>query len=183
MSVSASTIIELPIVEPAALPLRGWMAFEIGSLLIVAACGVGIYASVPNDPLPLYIAAASLAFGISLPLFLLRVIRRYRVFIAGEQLVIRTAVGTRRLPIARLRAHGMQIIDLERCREYEPGAKRWSATMAGLQTGLFALSNGERAILVVTDRRHVCRLRSDADDLTVLLSLKNPEPLRALIGA
>jgi hypothetical protein len=183
MSTRPSTIIDLPIADPTVFPSRWWIPFEIGSLLSIVACGMGVYKFMPDDSLPLYIAAASLAFGVSLPLFLLRLIRRYRVAIEGDELVVQTGVGARRLPIANLRPQGLQVIDLDQHHEFDLRGRRWDATMAGLRTGLFKLANGERAILVVTDRRRVCRLRSDADNLTVLLSLKNPEPLRALIEA
>jgi hypothetical protein len=183
MSTRPFTLIDLPIADPTVLPSRWWIPFEIGSLLSIVACGIGVYTFMPDDPLPLYITAALLAFGVSLPFFLLRLIRRYRVAIEGDELVVRTGVGARRLSIANLRPQGLQVIDLDQHHEYDLRGRRWDATMAGLRTGLFKLANGERAILVVTDHRRVCRLRSDADNLTVLVSLKNPEPLRALIEA
>ena len=183
MSTRSSTIIDLPIADPTVFPSRWWIPFEIGSLLSIVACGIAVYMFMPDDPLPLYLTAASLAFGVSLPLFLLRLIRRYSVAIEADELVMRTGVGACRLPIAHVRPQGLQMIDLDQHREYDLRGRRWDATMAGIRTGLFRLANGERAMVVLTDRRRVCRLRSDADNLTVLVSLKNPEPLRALIEA
>jgi hypothetical protein len=51
--------------------------------------------------------------------------------------------------------------------------------MPGLSTGWFRLRNGEKAVCLVTDRHRVSYLRSDADNMSLLLSLQNPEALKA----
>ena len=45
----------------------------------------------------------------------------------------------------------------------------------------FRLRNGEKAVCLLPERRRVCYLRSDADNLSLLLSLAEPENLRALL--
>jgi hypothetical protein len=47
-----------------------------------------------------------------------------------------------------------------------------------MSTGWFRLRNGDKAVCLLTDRRRVTYLRSDSDDLAILLSLKDPTILK-----
>jgi hypothetical protein len=51
--------------------------------------------------------------------------------------------------------------------------------LPGFVSGWFRLRNGEKAICVLLDHRRVSHLRSDADNLTLLLSLAEPDRLRS----
>lgn len=53
--------------------------------------------------------------------------------------------------------------------------------MAGFPGGWFRLRNGEKAVCLLFDRHRVCYLRSGDDNLSVLLSLAEPDGLRALL--
>jgi membrane protein YdbS with pleckstrin-like domain len=174
-----------PIDLPVAKPTRGmsvWLiVLIVGSLLALLGIGIVMQTLTPDDPTPLYIAIACAVFGAVLPLALLRIIRRYRITVENGVLVVKTGVGTRRLALANLQPHGLQVIDLEQHPELKTCGKIWMAKMPGIKTGFYALRNGERAIMLVTDTRRVSRLRSDVDNVSVLLSLQNPETLKALL--
>lgn len=173
--------VDLPIVEPAFHAWPWLIIYLIGSVFLIVAIGLVMHSLMPDDPMPLYFAGGVAAFAIVLPMFLLRLIRNVSIAVDDSDLVVRTGTGRRRLALAHLREHGLSIIDLSQHPELRTDGKRWSATMPGLTSGLFRLRNGEHALLVVSDPRRVCRLRSDADGLTLLLSLKQPEKLRLMI--
>jgi len=64
--------------------------------------------------------------------------------------------------------------------ELKPVLKLWGTSLPGFAGGRFRLRNGETAICLLLDRTRVSYLRSD-DGMAVLLSLKEPEQLRALL--
>ena len=176
-----ATPIDLPVAEPTRGISVWWPVLMVGSLLTLLGIGLVMQTLIPNDPTPLYIAIACAVFGAVLPFALLRIIRRYRITVENGQLVVKTGVGTRRLALANLQAHGLQVIDVEQHPELKTRGKVWMAKMPGITSGLYMLRNGERAIVLVTDTRRVSRLRSDVDDVSVLLSLQNPGTLKALL--
>ena len=55
------------------------------------------------------------------------------------------------------------------------------ASMPGLNAGWFKLRNGEKAFCVVTEQSRVSYLRSASDNVSLLLSLENPDRLKALL--
>ncbi len=173
--------LELPLADADPPPLSRWILWLAASLLLVLAVGGTLQLLMPDDPMPLYFMGGALMFGIALPIVLLKVVRHVRVCVEDERLVVRTAVGQRCVALADLREHGLSVIDLTQHHEFDTRGKTWSATAPGLRTGLYRMRNGEQAVFVVTDPRRVCRLRSDADGLTLLLSLKRPEQFRALL--
>ncbi len=178
---ASSAPIDLPVAEPTRRMSVWWTVGVIGSLLTLLGIGVAMQAQTPNDPTPVFIAGGCALFVGVLPLIVLRVIRRYRVTVENGLLVVQTGAGTQRVALANLRAYGLHVIDLEEYPELETRKKRWAATMPGVNSGFYALRNGERAIVLLTNTRRVSHLRSDIDGLTVLLSLRNPDTLRTLI--
>jgi hypothetical protein len=173
--------IDIPIADPASPVSPWWVLLIAASIVMIVAVGVTLHHVFPDDPLPLYITAGAVAFAIVLPLALWRVIHRVGITILGDHLVVHTGVGRRGVPLANLRAGGLSIVDLLQHPELDTRGRSWSATAPDLKTGLYRLRNGEHALVVITDPRRVCRLRSEADALTVLLSLKRPEQLRAIL--
>ena len=173
--------IDIPIADPASPASPWWILLTGASIAVIVAVGMTLHVVFPDDPLPLYLTAGMVAFAIVLPLVLWRRIHRVGIEVVADKLLIHTGVGSRAVPLANLRANGLQMIDLAQHPELDTQGKSWSATAPDLKTGLYRLRSGERALLVLTDPHHVCRLRSEADALTLLLSLKQPDQLRAML--
>ncbi len=173
--------IDIPIADPASPVSPWWILLIAASIFVIVAIGGTLHRVYPDDPLPLYLTAGAVAFAIVLPLALWRLVHRVGISILGDYLVVHTGVGRRGVPLANLRAGGISIIDLMQHPELDMRGRSWSATAPDLKTGLYRLRNGEHALVVITDPHRVCRLRSEADALTVLLSLKRPEQLRAIL--
>ena len=108
-------------------------------------------------------------------------LRRASVSVMQGDLIVNTGLGRERLSLASLRAHGLKIVDLHERSELQPAIKIMGASLPGFAGGRYRLRNGERALCLMLDRRRVCYLRSDERNISLLLSLQQPETLRALI--
>jgi len=141
----------------------------------------GVWRHPPADAtvVPLTIGFFAI-MGLSLfPIF--RIVSRRHVFVEDGELVMVTGVGTKKLALAHLRARGIEVVDLRQRREFVPRMRLWAASMPGLNAGWFTLRNGEKAFCIVTEQNRVSYLRSATDNVSVLLSLENPERLKALL--
>jgi len=114
-------------------------------------------------------------------LLAVRMVTRANVSIDQGELVVRTGMGSRRIRLSALRKHGLQIVNLNERRQLRPFLRTWGTGLPGFSGGWFRLRNGEKALCIVLGRERVSHLRSDEDDLTILLSLAEPEKLRALL--
>jgi hypothetical protein len=160
----------------------------VSSLVIVgifalAAVGVLIMTALhpPADRKVIPMVVAFLAIMCITPFPLIRIISKRRAFVEGGELVMVTGVGTKRFALANLRARGLDVVDLNQRRELIPRLRLWGASMPGLNAGWFKLRNGEKAFCIVTEQNRVSYLRSAADNVSVLLSLENPDTLKSLL--
>jgi hypothetical protein len=160
----------------------------ISSLLIVgifvlAAGGVliGMLRHPPADPKVIPLVIVFLAILSLSPIPLIRLISRARAYVEDGELVMITGVGKKRIALANLRRHGLTIVDLNQRTSLIPRLRLWGASMPGLNAGWFKLRNGEKAVCLITEQNRVSYLRSDADNLSLLLSLQEPDALKALI--
>jgi hypothetical protein len=80
-----------------------------------------------------------------------------------------------------LRQHGLQVVDLAQHPELKLRIRTLGTSMPGFNAGRFLLRNGEKALCLITDPHRVAYLHSEADHLSVLLSLQNPGTLNALL--
>ena len=106
---------------------------------------------------------------------------RANVRVEHGVLVVNTGFGRQRVALASLRKHGLKVVDLHERDELKPARKTMGAGLPGFYGGWFRLRNGESAVCLVLDQHRVCYLRSDEQNLSLLLSLQHPETLRALI--
>jgi hypothetical protein len=113
--------------------------------------------------------------------FIIRSIRRAGVSIEGGELVIKTGIGTKRVQLSNLRTHGLRIINLNAQSQLKPWLRTMGVGLPGFASGWFRLRNGEKAVCVLLERNRVSHLRSDADNLTLLLSLAEPDRLRSYL--
>jgi hypothetical protein len=171
--------IDIPIADPASPASPWWFLLLVGSIFVIVAIAVTFRQWMPDDPMPMYFIGGAIAFAVTMPVFLMWLINRVSIAIAGGSLVVRTGARRKAVTLANLRANGMRLIDLTQHRELDTKGRAWSATKPNLKTGLYRLRNGDRALLVITDPHRVCHMRSETDALT--LSLKRPEQLRALL--
>ena len=133
------------------------------------------------SPAPLALLFALPAVVLLAQFLLVRGIARAGVSVAQGELIVNTGLGTRRVPLSRLRQHGVRVIDLAARPELKPMLRTWGSGLPGFAAGWFRLRNGEKAVCLLTQRERVTHLRSDSDNLTLLLSLADPEQLRALL--
>jgi hypothetical protein len=160
----------------------------ISSLLIVgifvlAAVGVliGMLRQPPVDPKVIPLVIVFIAILSLSPIPLMRLISRAQAYIENGELVMITGVGKKRIALANLRKHGLTVVDLNQRTALIPRLRLWGASMPGLNAGWFKLRNGEKAVCLITLQNRVSYLRSDADNLSLLLSLQNPDALKAMI--
>ena len=112
----------------------------------------------------------------------IRSLRRAGVSVDQGELVVNIGLGkAKRVRLSSLRAHGVDTVDLNERRELKPMLRTWGTSLPGFAAGWFRLRNGEKAVCLLLDRHRVSYLRSDEDNLSLLLSLAEPEKLRALL--
>jgi len=175
----------LPLAGDLGRPVRWLAVLSILPLAIV----IGVLAYVTTHgkpgqapaPWPLVIAIPLLVGAVQA--VFVRSFARAGVFVAQGELIVRTGVGTQRIALSNLRKHGVRRADVDSgSSPLRPWLRTRGGALPGLQSGWFRLKNGERAVCLVLDRKHVSYLRSEADDLSLLLSLRDPDALAALIA-
>jgi hypothetical protein len=130
---------------------------------------------------PMLFAAAIAPLVILLAtVMILRSLNHAGVYVDQGELVVKPAIGSKHIALRALRAHGLSIVNLSERTELQPVLKLWGTSLPGFAGGRFRLRNGDKATCLLLDRTRVSHLRSD-DGTTLLLSLKEPEQLRALL--
>ncbi len=175
------SIIELPLQSSGRKPAVS--AALIVGVVVLAAVGVLIaFWQQPHTAnlLPVAIALV-IVMGIA-PMMILRTINSVRIYVEHGELVLVTGVGEKRIALSNLRRHGLTLVDLSRRSSLRPRLRYWGASMPGLSSGWFYLRNGEKALCMITARERVSYLRSENDGLSLLLSLRDPAALEALLA-
>ena len=172
---------ELPLIDAGRKP-----GFSIGVIIAILCLallgiGIGVYRHPPVDASVVPLTLLVVVVTIFTTFMVMRVVSRARATIESGDLVMQTGVGKKRIPLSHLRKNGLQVVNLMRHPELTPRLRMWGASMPGLSTGWFRLRNGEKAVCLLTDRAHVCYLRSDTDDVSVMLSLRNPATLQTAL--
>ncbi len=160
----------------------GWLLAILGIALVGITVAVTLgntYGSHLHAPVNVFLAPAIILLVLLLIVWSLR---RASVRVDQGMLIVNTGVGSKRVALADLRAHGLSVIDLHERTELRPIVRLWGTGLPGFAGGWFRLRNGEKAVCLLLDRSRVCYLRSDAHKLSLLLSLQHPETLRALLG-
>lgn len=161
-----------------------WLAGLMGMPLLFVAAALGrghspVHAATPDQANLIGIVVVGALVVLLLGLLLL--MRNSGVRVDQGVLIIGTSVGTKRIQIANLRAHGLRLVNFSTHPELRPVIKLWGTGLPGFAGGWFKLRNGDKAVCLLLDRQAISYLRSDADNLTVLLSLADPDRLRALL--
>ena len=163
-------------------PLRWLVAIMLIPMLgIVIAITLGFAHAAPEARPPMMLAAATTPLVILLALIMIvRSLKRARAYVDQGELVVKPGMGSKRIALSALRKHGLSIVNLSERPELKPVLKLWGTGLPGFAGGRFRLRNGETAVCLLLDRSRVSYLRSD-DGTSVLLSLAEPEKLRALL--
>jgi PH (Pleckstrin Homology) domain-containing protein len=141
--------------------------------------GLTLHPPADSKVVPLTVLFLAIMFLTPIPLF--RMVSRRRAFVENGELVMVTSVGKKSISLAHLRARGLDVVDLHRRQDLVPRLRLWGASMPGLNAGWFKLRNGEKAFCIVTEQNRVSYLRSATDNVSVLLSLENPDALKTLL--
>jgi len=170
----------LPLAGSLAGPLR-WMNV-LGSIPLVITVGVLVvaFARAPaGQAPPLFLLFLVPGLVLAMHLMLVRSIARASVRIEQGELVVHTGLGRKCVPLSRLRKHGVRVVDLNQHKELKPFWRSWGTGLPGFTAGWFRLRNGERAVCLLLARDRVTYLRDDVEQLSLLLSLADPDALRA----
>ena len=155
------------------------MAVPTVGILVALALGYSRVAAPARAPMAFAAVVVPLVMLITAGL-VARYLRRARVYVDRGELVIEPGVGGKRIALSALRRHGLSVIDLNQRTELKPFLRLWGTGLPGFAGGRFRLRDGSTAVCLLLDRSRVSYLRSD-DGTAVLLSLKRPEQLRALL--
>jgi len=155
------------------------MLIPLGGVALALAVAYAHASAAARAPTLLVTALAPLVILLATGM-ILRALSRARVYVDQGELVIKPGIGSKRFALSALRAHGLSIVDLRERTELKPVFKIWGTSLPGFAGGRYRLRNGDGAICLLLDRARVSYLRSD-DGTTVLLSLKEPQQLRALL--
>ncbi|MBS0485843.1 MAG: hypothetical protein JSS13_00745 [Proteobacteria bacterium] len=161
-----------------------WLAGLMGIPLAFLAAALGGGHSPVHAPTPgqaNLIGSIVVGALVLLLLGLLLLMRKAGVRVDQGALVIGTSVGTKRIPIVNLRAHGLHLVNFSTHPELRPIIKLWGTGLPGFAGGWFKLRNGDKAVCLLLDRERISCLHSDADNLTLLLSLAEPAKLQAML--
>ena len=181
------------IAENRVLPLSGSLQSPLRWLLVLTSIpfviAIAVLATVflrgnaaGNVPPPLWLLFLIPLIILGAQALLVRGIARASVSVDQGELVVNIGLGrAKRVRLSSLRAKGLQTVDLNERRELRPMLRTWGTSLPGFSAGWFRLRNGEKAVCVLLERRRVSYLRSDEDNLSLLLSLAEPEKLRTLL--
>ena len=162
---------------------KRWLIAMLALPLIGAAIALAlayVHAAATAKAPMLFAAALAPLVILLAAAMILRSLNRAGVYVDQGDLVVKPGIGSKRIALRTLRAHGLSVVNLSERTELKPVLKLWGTSLPGFSGGRFRLRNGERAICLLLDRTRVSYLRSD-DGTAVLLSLREPERLRELL--
>lgn len=164
-------------------PTRWLLAIMlIPAIGIIVAIAFGLPHAAAQARAPAAFAAAVVPLVVLLAVgMIIRSLKRAGVSVEQGTLVINTGMGSKRIALSALRKHGVSVANLNERTELKPWLRLWGTGLPGFAGGWFRLRNGEKAVCLILDRERVSYLRSDADNISVLLSLEQPDALRAML--
>ena len=179
----------MTVVQRVMLPLQGspgsmplWLMlvlFGIPAAVVVASFVVALAHGAPTWPV---LIAGSFALAVSAlaMLWIRHMLRRIGVSLEGDALVVDAGAARKRFALAKLRAGGLRIVDLDERKDLRPFIRTWGIGMPGLASGRFRLRNGDKAICILTGRKRVAVMKAD-DGTWILLSLADASALRGAL--
>lgn len=147
-----------------------------GPALLAAVLGLGLAAREEPRAL-LVLVALLLAFAL-----LARALRRRRVFLQDDALVVHAGPHSCRVPLAALDLAQARIVDLAEHTELKPTLRIFGASLPGYQAGHFRLRDRGRAFVLLTGSRHVVVV-PERSGRRLLLDVAKPQALLAALQA
>lgn len=139
----------------------------------IAPAGKGaLYLMVPIVLLLAFLLVALVAFTVSAG--------KGSVEVTAEALRVKAPFYGRSVPRTALRLDGAKVVDFASERELRPKWRTNGIGLPGYACGWFRLRNGEKALLLVTDRRKVLYLPT-AEGYSLLVSAAEPERLLGVL--
>jgi len=155
-----------------------WLLPGIAMLTVV----IGALVLMRQEPRAWVMFPAALGILVVIALIL----RRRRISIVGDTLVIAAGLNTRRIAVGDIDLATARVVDLRERSEWKPSIKLFGTRVPGLSAGYFRLRDRSRAFVLVTDTSRVLVL-NERSGRRLLLSLVRPQALldalRAMTGA
>ena len=168
---------EFPVVPPGK---AAWSTVLVLALLIPVAIVGGVLITSPASSLAAIAPGFALTVGIcgAVALLLILSLRRLRVSIEDDRLVVRAAMYTRRVPLADLDVAAARIVDLDQSPEWRPAVRMNGVGLPGAHIGHFRGRPWSRKLFcAVTSRQRVLVLPERHGERFLLLSLEKPQVL------
>jgi len=160
-------------------PLRGlarWSAIAIAALpmLLIAGLLPVLPATGRRELVDLW---PMLAIALLLAPLLMLAMARRAVLLEDGMLVVKAALHTHRVPVARLAPERARIVDLDERTGLRPVLRTFGMSLPGFHAGWFRQREGlNKVFCLLTDRRRVLWLPV-ADGADLMLSLDRPQAL------
>jgi hypothetical protein len=145
-----------------------WLLPGIAMLAVV----IGTLVLMRQEPKAWVMFPATVAIVMVMALIL----RRHRISIVGDKLVIVAGLNTRRIAVGDIDLATARVVDLREHREWRPLIKLFGTRVPGLSAGHFRLRDRSRAFVLVTDTSRVLVL-NERSGRRLLLSLAKPQAL------
>jgi hypothetical protein len=106
--------------------------------------------------------------------------RNSRVELESDRIRLVGDFWGREIPFNQLKVSAARILDLTRDTEYSPKRRTFGTGLPGYASGWFRLRGGEKALVYLTERRHVVYVPT-SDGYSLLLSVEDPEKFIAAL--
>ncbi|HVP27796.1 MAG TPA: PH domain-containing protein [Myxococcota bacterium] len=125
---------------------------------------------------PIFLAVVALVLLVTLVLlvYLAYSSRHSRVEVGPDSIRLVGDLWGRRVPLRSLDLAGARVLDLGSAGQLRPVGRRFGTGLPGYASGWFRLANGERALVYLTDWRHVAYVPT-REGYSLLLSLAAPQ--------
>jgi hypothetical protein len=155
-------------------PVSGKSLALVAPLLLIIACTAGKF---PAAMVPLGFMGVVLIAVFVFPIYSSR---RVRVWTDQKSLWIRGELHGRNIDMSSLKLATAKIVNLNEARELRPRWRTNGMGLPGYQTGWFKLTDGEKALLFVTDPTAVVYIPT-GEGYSLLMSVSDPPRFLASI--
>lgn len=161
-----SNMIDFPVLPP-----DGRLTWLLPGITVLALF-IGVFVLIRQEPRTWIMFPAILGILALIALSL----RRRRISIIGDTLVIAAGLNTRRIATGDIDLATARVVDLRERTEWKPSIRLFGTSVPGLSMGHFRLRDRSRAFVLLTDSSRVLVL-NERSGHRLLLSLAKPQAL------